>query len=154
MPVGAIGEPVVDLVAVDEQVVADRDVGEGVGDVVGEDGAGRVARIAEEERLGPWRDRGLDRRRVEREVVLEARRDVPDDAAGEDDRRDVGDVRRLVEDDLVTRVARRPEREVHRLRGADRDHDLGRRIVARRRSAPRGGGQSARRSSSVPKLLV
>ena len=57
----AVGEPVVDLVAEDEQVVADGDVGERVLDLVGQDGAGRVARVAEEERLGPRRDRRLDR---------------------------------------------------------------------------------------------
>ena len=74
--VRAVGEPVVDLVAVDEQVVALGDRGELVLDVVREDGAGRVARIAEEERLRPRRDRRLDRGRVEREVVLEAGRDV------------------------------------------------------------------------------
>ena len=96
----------------------------------GEDGPGRVARIAEEQRLGPRRDGGLDRRRIEREVVLEAGRDMADDAAREHDRRDVGDVRRLVEDDLVARVAGRPEREVDRLRRADRDQELGRRVVA------------------------
>ncbi len=50
--------------------------------------------------------------------------------AGEHDRRDVGHVRRLVEDDLVARVAGRPQREVDRLRRPDRDQDLGRRVVA------------------------
>ena len=110
--------------------MADRDVGQRVLDVVGEDRPGRVARVAEEERLGPRRDGGLDRRRIEREVVLEAGRDVPHDAAREDDRRDVGDVRRLVEDDLVAGVAGRAEGEVDRLRGADRDQDLGGRVVA------------------------
>ena len=56
--------------------------------------------------------------------------DVAHDAAGEDDRRDVGDVRRLVEDDLVARVARGAQRQVDGLRGADRDQDLGGRVVA------------------------
>ena len=129
MAVRPVGQPVVDLVAVDEQVVADGDVGDGVLDVVGQDGAGRVARVAEEQGLRPRRDRGLDGRRVEREVVLEAGRDVADDAAGEDDGRDVGDVRGLVEDHLVARVAGRPQREVDGLRGADRDQQLRRRVV-------------------------
>ena len=126
----AVREAVVDLVAVDEQVVADRDGGQLVLDVGRQDRAGRVARVAQEERLGPRRDRGLDGGRVEREVVLEAGRDVTDGPAGEDDRRDVGDVRRLVEDDLVARVARRPQGEVDRLRRPDGDEDLGRRVVA------------------------
>ena len=56
----AVGEPVVDLVAVDEQVVALGDAGQLVLDVVGQDRAGRVARVAEEEGLGPRRDRRLD----------------------------------------------------------------------------------------------
>ncbi len=51
-------------------------------------------------------------------------------AAGEHDRRDVGDVRRLVEDHLVARVAGRPEREVDRLGRPDRDQQLRRGVVA------------------------
>jgi hypothetical protein len=62
--VRAVGEPVVDLVAVHEQVVAAGDVGELLLDVVGEDRAGRVARVAQEQRLRPGRDRRLDRGRV------------------------------------------------------------------------------------------
>jgi hypothetical protein len=73
--------------------------------------------------------RGLDGRGVQGEVVVEGGRDRDDRAAGEDDRRDVGHVRRLVEDDLVARIAGRPQGEVHRLRGPDGDQDLGRRVV-------------------------
>ena len=113
MAVRAVREPVVDLVAVDEQVVPLGDPRELLLDRVRQDGAGRVARVAEEQRLGPRRDRRLDGRRIEREVVLEAGRDVDGRAAGEHDRRHVGDVRRLVEDHLVARVARGAEREVH-----------------------------------------
>ena len=69
--VRAVGEAVVDLVAVDEQVVALGDRGELVLDRVRQHGAGRVARVAEEQRLRARRDRRLDGRRVEREVVLE-----------------------------------------------------------------------------------
>ena len=69
--VRAVGEAVVDLVAVHEQVVALGDPGELVLDVVVEDGAGRVGRVAQEQRLGARRDRGLDGGRVQREVVLE-----------------------------------------------------------------------------------
>ena len=127
--VGAVGQAVVDLVAVDEQVVADGDVRQRVGDVVRQDGPGRVARVAQEQRLGPGRDRRLDGGRVQREVVLEAGRDVTHDAAGEDDGRDVRHVRRFVEDDLVTRVARRAQRQVDRLGRPDRDQQLGGRVV-------------------------
>ena len=130
MAVRAVGQAVVDLVAVDEQVVADGDAGQLVLDRVGQDRAGRVARVAEEERLRPRRDRRLDGGRIEREVVLEPGRDPDRRPAGERDRRDVGDVRRLVEDHLVAGIAGRPQGEVDRLRGADGDEDLGRRVVA------------------------
>ena len=74
-----------------------------------------LRRIAEEQGLGARRDRGLDGRRVQREVVLEAGRDEAGDAAREHDGRHVGHVRRLVEDDLVARVAGRAQGEVERL---------------------------------------
>ena len=129
MTVRAVGEPIVDLVAVHEQVVPIRNPGQLVLDRVGQHGAGRVARVAEEERLGPRRDRRLDRRRVEGEIVLEACRDVHGGPAREHDGRNVRDVRRLMQDDLVARIARRPQGEVDRLRRADGDQQLGLRIV-------------------------
>ena len=109
--------------------MADGDVRQRVGDVVRQDGPGRVARVAQEQRLGPRRDGRLDGGRVQREVILEAGRDVAHDAAGEDDGRDVRHVRRFVEDDLVTRVARRAQRQVDRLGRPDRDQQLGGRVV-------------------------
>ncbi len=139
--VGAVRETVVDLVAVDEQVVADRDGRQLVLDLGRQHGPGRVARVAQEQRLGPRRDGRLDRRRVDREVVLEARRDVPDRPTGEHDRRDIGDVRRLVQDDLVARVAGGPEGEIHRLRGADGDQQS----RSPGRSGRRSGGPGDRR---------
>ena len=129
MPVGPVGQAVVDLVAVDEEVVVDRDPGQLVLDGVRQDRAGRVARIAQEERLRARGDRRLDRRRVEREIVLEAGGDVADDPAREDDRRHVGNVRRFVEDHLVARIARRAQGKVDGLRGTDRDQDLVVRVV-------------------------
>ncbi len=130
VPVAAIGEAVVDLVRVDEQVVRDRDPRELVLDRFGQDGPGRVAWEAQEQRLGARRHRGGHRSRIQREVVLEPRRDVPHHPAGEDHRRDVGDVRGLVEDHLVTRVDRRSKRQVDRLGGPDRHEDLRCRVVA------------------------
>src|SRR3954465_3403268 len=109
MPIRAVGKPVVDLIAVDEEIVPYGDVGEGVLDVVGKDGPGRVARIAEEERLGPWRDHRLHRCGVKGKVVLEAGRDMADDAASEPHGGHVRDIRRLVEDRLVARVTCRAE---------------------------------------------
>ena len=75
MAIRAVGQAVVDLVAVDEQVVAVGDAGQLVLDRVRQDRARRVARVAEEERLRPWRDRRLDGGGIEREVVLEPGRD-------------------------------------------------------------------------------
>ncbi len=130
MPVAAVGKAVVDLVAVDEQVVALGDAGELVLHVVVEDGAGRVGGVAQEQRLRLRRDRGLDSRGIQREVVIEARRHVHDGPAREHDRRHVCDVAGLVEDDLVAGIAGRAEGQVHGLRRADRDQDLARRVVA------------------------
>ncbi len=126
----SIGEPVVDLVAVDEQVVALCDPGQLVLDVVVEDGTGRVGRVAQEQGLRPRRDRCFDGGRIQREVVVEGRRHVDDGAACEHDRRNVGDVGGLVEDDLVARIARRTEGQVDGLRGPDGDQNLLGRVVA------------------------
>ncbi len=92
VPVRPVGEAVVDLVAVDEEVVTLGDRRELVLDLACQDRAGRVAGVAEEQGLRPGRDRRLDGCRVQREVVLEARGDVDGAAAGEDDRGHVGDV--------------------------------------------------------------
>ena len=48
-----------------------------------------------------------------------------------------------MEDDLVAGVAGRSQREVQRLRGADRDEDLGRRVVADAVAAVQVGGEGA-----------
>ena len=65
--------------AVDEQVVPGQlDVREGILHVVEQERTGRVRDGIEEQRLGAWRDRRLDGGRIEREVVLEAGRDMED----------------------------------------------------------------------------
>ena len=51
--VAAVDEPVVDLVAVDQQVVADGDAGDLVLDLGRQNRAGRVARVVEQDGLGP-----------------------------------------------------------------------------------------------------
>ena len=106
-----------------------RDRGQLVLDGVRQDGSGRVARVAEEQRLRPRRDRRFDRRRIQGEVVLETGRHVADRPTGEYDGRHVRDVRGLVEDDLVAGIAGCPQGEVHRLRRADGDQHLGRGVV-------------------------
>ena len=50
-------------------------------DRVRQDRARRIARVAEEEGLRPWGDGRLDGRGIEREVILEAGRDMDDLAA-------------------------------------------------------------------------
>ncbi len=130
MTVRAVGEPIVDLVGVNEQVVPDGDLGQLVLDRIGQDSTGRVAGIAQEQRLRPRRDRPFDRGRVEGKVVLKPGRHVDRRAAGEADRRQVGHVRRLVQDHLVAGIAGRPQGQVDRLRGADRDQDLAGRVIA------------------------
>ena len=104
--------------------MADGDPGNLVLDVVRENGARRVARVVEQQGLGPRRDGSFDLGRIEREVFVDRRVDAHRHAAGEDDARSVGHVRRLVDDDLVARVQCRAAGHVQRLRGADGDQDL------------------------------
>ncbi len=122
--VATVGQAVVDLVAVHNQVMALGDPGQLVLHGIRQYRAGRVARVAQEQCLCPRRDRGLHRRRVQREVVLEARGDRHDRAAGEHDRGNVSDVARLVENHLIARVAGSPKRQVHGLGRAYGDQDL------------------------------
>ena len=53
---------------------------------------------------------------------------------GEDHGREIGNVRRLRKDEDLSRIDRAANCEVDRLRRADRDHDLGRRVIAHTRS--------------------
>ena len=94
-----------------------------------EDGARGVARVAQEEHLGARRDGRLDGRRVEREAAIGMRGHVDRAAAVEDDRRQVGHVRRLVEDDLVAGVDEGRHGRRDRLRRADGDEQLAFRVV-------------------------
>ncbi len=125
----AVDEAVVDLVAVDEQVVLVGDAGDGVELGAVEHRAGRIVRVAEEDALRPRRDRGLDHLRRDAEVGVVGGADADRLAAGELDARGVGDEARLVVDDLVARVDRGAQRGVDALRGADGDEDLGARVV-------------------------
>ena len=148
--VRAVGQPVVDLVAVDEEVVADGDRRDLVldlgragrrrsgctgsrgrspssaGVIAASSAAGSSAKSSSK-RVGTWTD----------------------DAAGEDDRGHVRHVRGLVEDDLVTGIAGGAKGEVDRLRGAHGDQQLGRAGRSARCSGARDAGEG-RRSSTVP----
>jgi hypothetical protein len=67
--VAAVDEPIVDLVADDQQVMALRDLGHAAERHLGEDGASGITRVPQEEHLRAWRDRGLQRRGVELERI-------------------------------------------------------------------------------------
>ena len=79
MPVAAVDETVVDLVADHEQVVALGDLGDRPQLLLGEDRTGRIAWVAQEEDLGPRGDRGFRLGWVELETVSALRRDQDGD---------------------------------------------------------------------------
>ena len=124
MAVVAVHEAVVDLVADHEEVVARGDVGQGEQGRLVQDGARRVAGVAQEQHLRARRDGRLDHRRIQGEVAVGVRRDVDRAAAVEDDRRGVGHVGRLVQHHLIARVDQRGHGHRDRLRGPDRDEQL------------------------------
>ncbi len=126
----AIHEAVVDLVGVDEQVVLAREYRDPTHVLGLEHGARRVVREAQEDRAGPRRDRPAHVGWHEPEVVGLVGRHRHRHPAREHDPRHVGDVRRVRQDDLITLVQGRAERQVDGLGDADRDQDLALRVVA------------------------
>ena len=86
--------------------------------------------IADEERLRAWRHGRGHGVGIELPGVLFARPHRDRGAAREDDRRQVGDVGRVREDDLVTGVDDRRHRRHERLGRPDRDDDLALGVVA------------------------
>ena len=67
-------QPAVDLVGQDDEVVADRDLGDGPDVVPGQDRAGRVMRAVDDDHLRPRRDETGDLVHVHPEVALLAER--------------------------------------------------------------------------------
>ena len=84
-----VDEPVVDLVAVDEKVVPDGNAGDLVLSLGRQDRTRGITRVVDQDGLGPRRDRRLDLGRIEREVLIDGRRNADGDSAGEDDARPV-----------------------------------------------------------------
>ena len=84
-----VEKPLVALVGQNINVVLRRELADSQEFGLGYHCPGRIAGIAEEEGLRPWRDRRLDGRGIEREVILEPGRDVDRAAAREHDRGDV-----------------------------------------------------------------
>ena len=127
--VAAVDQPVVDLIAVHEQVVADGDAGDLILGLGRQDGAGGIARVVDQHGLGSGRDRRFHLGRIECEVLVDGRRNSDGNAARKDDRGPVRDVRGFVKDDLVARINGGPNGNVQRLGRADRDQDFLGRVV-------------------------
>ena len=125
----AVHEPVVDLVAVDEQVVLVGDPRDRLELGPVEHGAGRVVRVTEEDRLRARRDRGADHLGGDPEVGRVGRADPDGLAAGQLDARRVGHEARLVVDHLVAGIDRGAHGRIDALRRADGDDQLGARVV-------------------------
>jgi hypothetical protein len=124
-----VGQPVVDLVGDQVEVVplGQRDQRLQRGPRL--HGAGRVRRRAEQDRLGARGERGGDQVGVDGETVLPAGRHRHRDAAGEPHARLVGDVAGFRHDHLVAGVEQHPQRQVQALRDAGGDQALGARVV-------------------------
>ena len=126
----AIDQALVDLIADHQQVVTLDDRRDSLQVLAVEDRSGRVVRVAEEERLRPRGDGCLDHLGGDLEVGLVARGDRHRDATRQRDAGRIGHEARLVVDDLVARVADRPQAGVDRLGCADGDDQLPARLVA------------------------
>ena len=113
----------VGLVGDDDEPVPLRDGDDGGHVVPRGHVAGRVARVAEQQRLRPRPDRALDRLGIPAPAVRLGAVDVDGDAAGRPDRPAEEEGRRR-HDDLVARLEQRPEADAERLHGAVRDEDL------------------------------
>ena len=107
-----VGEPVVDLVGDEVEVVLLGERHQRLERGAGLHGAGRVGRRPDQDGLGTCRDRGGHRGGVDGEIVLPGRRHPHRDAAGEPHTRLVGDVAGLGDDHFVAGVEQHPQREV------------------------------------------
>ena len=92
---------------------------------LGEDGAGRVAGVGEENGAGVLVDAGFDALTDGKPVVFLRRRgDGADGRAGERDERAVVRVERLGDDDLIALIEDAAERDLQRLAAAGGDEHL------------------------------
>ena len=117
-----------------------------IGELIGiQDRPRRVVGVAQEDGLGPGRDRGLDLLSGNPELGRIGRGQRHRDTAGEGDARAIGHEARLVVDDLVAGVDDGSQGGVQALAGADGDHQLVARHIADVVSVRQVGDQLAQR---------
>ena len=161
-----VDDPAVDLVGQDDEIVAQRELGDPDDVLAGEQAAGRVGRRVQDEHPGPLRDERLELVQVGPELVLHPDRQRHDGPAGEPGHRLVDRVAGVRDDDLVARLDEREHRVVHDRLGAGRDddvvgadrdvlpgRDVGRDRLAERREA-RGTAGSGCSPSSRPRFAA
>ena len=124
-----VDESVIDLVTNHDQITRDGDLGERLSGWLVEGCSRRIRWVAEEERLGA-RSGCIDGLSVKAPVIARACRYWNGGAAGEDDRGEVGNVRRLRQHDAIARTDDAANGEVDRLGGPDRHNDLALWVVA------------------------
>ena len=130
MPLVLVDDRFVDLVAEQQQVVADDEVGDVPQLRFAEHRADRVPRRIQHQRPRSWRHRRLERVAREDEAVLhEGRADTLNDAAGQPDRRLIGVIHGIRQQDAVAVGNRRHQGRLDAKRRAGGDEDLGRRVV-------------------------
>ena len=124
MGAAVVEDVLVDLVGDRDHVPLPAERGDLLELLAGEDGAGRVVRVAEDDGLGPVVEGGGQLVGVEGPAGG-ADRDEPGGGAGEDAVGPVVLVERLREDHLVARVDQGEQGDEHRLGAAAGDGDLG-----------------------------
>ena len=124
-----VDESVINLVANHHQVPCHRNLGERLAGRFVEGGPRWICWVAKEERLRAGR-RPINGLSVEAPVIARACRHRNSGATRKDDRREIGNVRRLWQHDAVARTDDAAHGKVDRLRGADRDDDLALWVVA------------------------
>ncbi len=124
MRAAVVDDVLVDLVGDGDDVPLAAERGHGLEVLAREDRAGRVVRIAQDDRLGPVVERGGQLAEVE-PPVRRPERHEPRLGAGEDAVGPVVLVERLGQDHLVAGIDQREQRHQHRLGAAAGDGDLG-----------------------------
>ena len=129
VPVAAVDQPIVDFVGNHQQVVSLGHLRDGQQVRLVQDRAGGIVGIAQHQHLGALRDRLLDLRGRDLELVLDPGRDGHRHAAGQCDGGREADKARLRNDDLVPGIQQCVEGQGGRLADPDRDQNLPARIV-------------------------
>ena len=117
------------LIGNHKQIVGLNDFCDGFQIFPAHDGAGRIVRIGEDQRLCAGRDGFLQTFGSEAEIVFFQGFHPDGGAAGKNDAGGIGNIAGLRNKNLVPRGGEGPEGDIDGLGGADGDDDLGRRIV-------------------------